>query len=276
LDRVEIKLKKTIKAEHIVVPPKLNDSLDSSIQQSKASDAAAAAAIDLENCDTMDDSGRIIQLPTIGVNTDRAVSGVCTICLCPYEDGDQISWSTEESCQHAFHTDCIIPWLAKKEEPRCPICRQEFCAAPNVSHIDDTAFDIDLERENSFLHSFSQALAMSQFYRPYPSESANTYEQTRNAITLQLATLALENQVRLEQQSAALAPTPTVNASSVPPQIGNNNVTTGPTVSTRTLEDGNSANLEMAPVTSGNPLSTAGDATDNHGDNNTGDIPPVP
>lgn len=273
----------TIKAEHIVIPPKLNDNPDSSLQQSSADESAAAAAlveVDLENCDAMDDAGQIIQLPSIGVNTDRAVAGVCTICLCPYEDGDQISWSTEASCQHAFHTDCIIPWLAKKEEPRCPICRQEFCPTPIVSQVEDAAFDIDLERENSFLHSFSQALAMSQLYRPYPSESANTYEQTRNAITLQLATLALENQVRLEQQTASTVPT--VNASSVPPHSGSSILSSAASDpsrnSGRTVGDENNADLETAPATSlpsENTVSINVDTTNNN--NNSGsDVPPVP
>jgi Ring finger domain len=222
----------------------------------------------------MDDCGQIIQLPSIGVNTDRTISGVCTICLCPYEDGDQISWSTEESCQHAFHTDCIIPWLAKKEEPRCPVCRQEFCATPNVSHVDDTAFDFDLERENSFLQSFSQALAMSQLYRPYPSESANSYEQTRNAITLQLATLALENQVRLEQQTAA---PPSMVIAPVTLNGGSNVViSTFPRRnSSRTVGNGTSTDLATTPSSAESPRPMNGDTT-NENTINSGDVPPAP
>ena len=264
-----------------MVPSKLTDNPNPPIPHSSADDSAAAAvAEDLENCDTMDDFGQIIQLPFSGVNTDRAISGVCTICLCPYEDGDQITWSTEESCQHAFHTDCIIPWLAKKEEPRCPICRQEFCATPNVSHVDDAAFDIDLERENSFLQSFSQALAMSQFNRPYPSGSTNSYEQTRNAITLQLATLALENQVRLGQQTASTVPT--VTALSVLPITGSNIVTTtasDPTPnSSLPVGDGNSVNLETAPAASlpsEVPVSMTGGTINNNNVNGI-NAPPEP
>ena len=223
----------------------------------------------------MDDCGQIIQLPSIGINTDRTISGVCTICLCPYEDGDQISWSTEESCQHAFHTDCIIPWLAKKEEPKCPVCRQEFCATPNVSHVDDTAFNFDLERENSFLHSFSQALVMSQLYRPYPSDaSSNSYEQTRNAITLQLATLALENQVRLEQQTAA---TPSTVNAPVTLNSGSNVVlSTFPRRnSSRTLGDGNSTDLATTPSSTVSSRSMNSDTT-NENTSDSRDIPEAP
>jgi Ring finger domain len=185
--------------------------------------------VDVENCSTIEDS-RQIQLPSLGINTDRTVPGVCTICLCPYEDGDQISWSPEAACQHAFHTDCVIPWLAKKEEPQCPICRQEFCPTPIVSIQDDTAFSIEVERENSFLQSFSQVLAMSQLYRPYPADAPPNFDRARNALTLQLATLALENQVRLEQQQS------TTNTSAIPVlhDYGENHTTTNTTTESNT------------------------------------------
>ena len=227
---------------------------------------AAAVIVDLENSDGTDDCRQIIQLPAIGINTDRTIAGVCTICLCPYEDGDQITWSTEKQCQHAFHTDCIIPWLAKKEEPKCPICRQEFCAAPNVSQVDEAAFDIDLERENSFLHSFSQALAMSQLYRPYAAESPNNYEHARNAFTLQLATLALENQVRLEQEQQSAAATATVHT---PNGDSNIRITLDSDLtrhdSSRVVGDGNDTDIATASSSSAaeNPRSMTDLSNDN-------------
>jgi len=59
----------------------------------------------------------------------RELSGVCTICLCPYETGDSVTWAAAgRKCEHAFHTECIISWLSKQEEPKCPVCRQSFCA----------------------------------------------------------------------------------------------------------------------------------------------------
>jgi len=57
----------------------------------------------------------------------RLVSGSCAICLCPYVAGDEVTWSPRATCQHAFHSECIIPWLAKADAPTCPCCRQGYC-----------------------------------------------------------------------------------------------------------------------------------------------------
>jgi hypothetical protein len=68
-------------------------------------------------------------------NANRAVPGVCAICLCGYEINEKVTWSRERCCQHAFHHDCIVPWLAKKNDahPKCPCCRQVFCSIDPVT-----------------------------------------------------------------------------------------------------------------------------------------------
>lgn len=76
-----------------------------------------------------------VKLPTDAANGNRSVSGLCTICLCPYTSGEKITWSSKAGCQHAFHEDCIIQWLTKKEELKCPVCRQHYC---EPIHMDDT------------------------------------------------------------------------------------------------------------------------------------------
>jgi len=85
--------------------------------------------------DAMDHT--ILMLPTTeDGNGGRTVPGGCAICLCPYENGEKVTWSKEESCPHAFHTECIIPWLAKKNESKCPCCRQDFCIVEPVTPSD--------------------------------------------------------------------------------------------------------------------------------------------
>ena len=55
-------------------------------------------------------------------------STMCPICLCEYEDGEQICWSNNENCAHHFHAACGIAWLAKHNE--CPLCREEYLVLP--------------------------------------------------------------------------------------------------------------------------------------------------
>jgi hypothetical protein len=86
--------------------------------------------------DMMDHS--ILRLPSEKLNAERWVPGGCAICLDLYKEGDVVAWSTEASCKHAFHSDCIIPWLAKKEEPECACCRQDFCLVEPVTVSEDS------------------------------------------------------------------------------------------------------------------------------------------
>jgi len=41
----------------------------------------------------------------------RNASTLCAICLCPYEPGDRVCWSSNPTCPHVFHEECIVPWF---------------------------------------------------------------------------------------------------------------------------------------------------------------------
>lgn len=66
----------------------------------------------------------------------RRVPNCCAVCLCPYEVGECVVWSSNARCRHAFHEDCVVGWLTKmRDGAPCPCCRQEFC----VDLVDDEA-----------------------------------------------------------------------------------------------------------------------------------------
>lgn len=57
----------------------------------------------------------------------ESVPNCCAICLGEYEVGDQVVWSCNKECHHAFHQECILDWLIKMQPATpCPCCRQEF------------------------------------------------------------------------------------------------------------------------------------------------------
>lgn len=41
----------------------------------------------------------------------RNASTLCAICLCAFEPGDRICWSSTATCPHVFHEECIVPWF---------------------------------------------------------------------------------------------------------------------------------------------------------------------
>ena len=115
--------------------------------------ASSKNEYDIEESDHL----QVLILPPNITNGNRKVPGVCAICLCAYEVGDVVAWSAEETCQHAFHNDCLVPWLAKNSEPHCPVCRQSFCKV-DYHESETSVYDSPF----TFSQSFSQALARAR------------------------------------------------------------------------------------------------------------------
>lgn len=79
---------------------------------------------------------RMLQLPIKDVRGNFCKVGIeCVICLVEYEVGDEVIWSTRQSCPHAFHAECILQWLGKGKK-RCPICRHLFVPGQRIDDKD--------------------------------------------------------------------------------------------------------------------------------------------
>lgn len=53
----------------------------------------------------------------------------CTICLDPYNTGDEVATCMVDGCNHHFHTECITLWFMQHDH--CPLCRK--CVIQNVA-----------------------------------------------------------------------------------------------------------------------------------------------
>ena len=61
-----------------------------------------------------------MELDTMSDNDE----GTCPICLCQFDDTDDVTWSLNKHCKHVFHRECSGEWLQNKED--CPVCRSFF------------------------------------------------------------------------------------------------------------------------------------------------------
>ena len=105
-----------------------------------------------------DEDSLLVELPTPGLHLalganekppTRLVSGMCTICLCTFEVGADVVWSSNELCEHVFHQACIEKWLMKQREgPLCPCCRRDFIVDP---------YDLELEQSSNNQNNTSLA-----------------------------------------------------------------------------------------------------------------------
>jgi len=69
----------------------------------------------------------------------KTVSGTCVICLVEYMEDDVIVLSEDLSCQHVYHKECMVNYLASSAQEKikrplavidnpCPVCRRpDYC-----------------------------------------------------------------------------------------------------------------------------------------------------
>ena len=71
----------------------------------------------------------------------------CAICLEPYKENDDVSYSRHQNCSHAFHTSCIQSWLADEFRNDCPCCRGPYVHMLGVEEDGDDTGSVDISRE---------------------------------------------------------------------------------------------------------------------------------
>jgi hypothetical protein len=91
------------------------------------------------NSSTIPTSSSLNSLTSTSKNYQRRIANQCAICLCDYNRGDTIVISSNTSCPHAFHQECIVEWLVKMQEGTpCPCCRQTFVELETIENTNPT------------------------------------------------------------------------------------------------------------------------------------------
>ena len=76
-------------------------------------------------------------------SNQNMVPGMCIICFDEFITGDVIVWSDNKHCEHFYHKECLVPYLAHNAQPKtystlnvnnnpCPTCRQNYCTVPTT------------------------------------------------------------------------------------------------------------------------------------------------
>jgi hypothetical protein len=83
----------------------------------------------------------------------------CPICLDNILPTDEIfrAHHSISKVEHLFHQVCILPWLDKKDEPSCPLCRESIFAQEDI----DISFTSD---ESSALFITSERISTALLY----------------------------------------------------------------------------------------------------------------
>ena len=99
-----------------------DDNLEAGVEQSVQS------AIELLPCQVWGEA----DAKASGLEEEDDDRGMCSLCLCNYEAGDEV---TRLTCGHAFHKACVTRWLGEAQrgkKRRCPLCNLDPLAAVTI------------------------------------------------------------------------------------------------------------------------------------------------
>ncbi|OEU14362.1 hypothetical protein FRACYDRAFT_269570 [Fragilariopsis cylindrus CCMP1102] len=96
-------------------------------------------------------------------NDDDDEEPTCTICFCPFEEGDKIG---DLICRHEFHVECLKGWAQRKNA--CPLCNVRLGRPERPSPITNASTRTSLQSPTiqsslslSLASSLSTSLALS-------------------------------------------------------------------------------------------------------------------
>jgi hypothetical protein len=84
-----------------------------------------------------------VEQPTRDLSTTCTI---CSICIDEFEAGERLILLPR--CQHAFHGDCIKPWLMERQGC-CPLCKSTVL---NSGQDTDSDGSVDASDENAITH----------------------------------------------------------------------------------------------------------------------------
>jgi hypothetical protein len=144
-------------SEDEIVESKIPDAYESSeVPSTELPEAHSIKLSDVANIGgEMDFTGPVVEEEKIDVEQPTSehplASGtddlsttctMCSICIDEFEAGERLTLLPR--CQHAFHRDCIMPWLMERQGC-CPLCKSNVS---NSTQDTDSDASIDASDEN--------------------------------------------------------------------------------------------------------------------------------
>jgi hypothetical protein len=108
-----------------VPPPRTAEDEEDSVHGGAAVDESTIHIDNLEKGQAMETNTEDepeIHLPPTDLPLEQLTTSctTCSICIDDFEAGERIR--VLPKCHHAFHTDCIMPWLTERQGC-CPLCK---------------------------------------------------------------------------------------------------------------------------------------------------------
>jgi hypothetical protein len=130
---VDLELGSSDKVESSKNSPVVESELSLAPPPVSTEDAAQSGSDSLQN-----------ESPLPVISTLKTICTECSICIDDFEVGERLTLLPR--CRHAFHNDCIKPWLLERQGC-CPLCKMSVLVEGNV--MNDSEQDTDSSSLNA-------------------------------------------------------------------------------------------------------------------------------